>query len=106
LVLCQRPLRLSARDGEQWLREQAASVLADDPAGRVQVTTLRSLSPAWPLAWDYLITIEPCASLDAAAVSRGRAFIELLGDLRVLGMHPDVVVADDARITGLGAGRV
>jgi hypothetical protein len=80
-------------------------VLTDGPAGQVEVTTPRSLSPAWPRGWDYLITIGPRASVDAAAVSDGRAFIDLLAELRALGMHPNVVVADDAHIVGLGARR-
>ena len=97
LVLCCRPMQLSPHDAEAWLRAQARGVLADGTAAQIHVTTLTGASTAWGRAWDYLITIEVRSDACAATVVNGDACARLLGDLRLMGMLPNVVVADDAR---------
>ena len=47
--------------------------------------------------WDYLIAIDLRAGGDAGIVVDGAACAGLLGDFRLLGMRPSVVVANDER---------
>ena len=105
LVLCCRPMRLSPDDAEAWLRAEVGGVLADGTAAQIHVTTLTGASAAWGRAWDYLITIEVSADACAGTVVSGDACASLLGDLRLMGMHPHVVVADDARTVVLAGER-
>ena len=62
LVLCGRPMHLSPRAAEEWLREEVGRLLTD-----------------------------------AGILVDGAACAALLGDFRLFGMRPSVVVADDER---------
>ena len=97
LVLCGRPMHRSPRAAEEWLREEVGKLLTDGAVTQIEVTTLGSASLRWGRQWDYLIAIDLRAGSDAGILVDGAACAALLGDFRLLGMRPSVVVADDER---------
>jgi len=97
LVLCGRPMHLSPRAAEEWLRKEVGCLLADGAVTQIEVTTPGSASLRWGRQRDYLIAIDLRAGSDAGILVDGAACAGLLGDFRLLGMRPSVVVADDER---------
>ena len=93
--LCGRPMHLSPRAAEEWLREEVGKLLTDSAVTQIEVTTLGSASLRWGRQWDYLIAIDLRAGSDAGVLVDGAACAALLGDFRLLGTRPSVVVADE-----------
>ncbi len=90
-------MHLSPSDAEKWLRAEVSGLMADRAVAQIQVTTLASASATWSHAWDYLIAIELRQGASASVAISAGACVDLLGDLRSLGMKPNVVVAADDR---------
>ncbi len=95
LVLCSRPLHLAADDADKWLESELRGLLANDLVARIDFVALASASLAWGRQWDYLLEIDLREGSDPNVVVRSPACSGLLGDLRLLGMRPTVLVADD-----------
>ena len=104
LALCGRPMRLSPRAAEEWLREEVGKLLTDGAVTQIEVTTLGSASLRWGRQRDYPIAIDLRAGSDARILVDGAACAGL-GDLCLLGMRPSVVVANDERSVVLGERR-
>ena len=83
-----------------WWRSSScvAELLTDGAVTQIEVTTLRSASSRWGRQWDYLIAIDLRAGSDAGVLVDGAACAALLGDFRLLGMRPSVVVADERSV--------
>ena len=90
-------MHLSPRAAEEWLREEVGKLLTGGAVTQIEVTMLGSASLGWGRRWDYLIAIDLRAGCDAGILVDGAACAALLGDFRLLGMRPSVVVADDER---------
>lgn len=95
LVLCGRPLHLAADDADRWLESEVRDLVADDLVARIDFISLSSASLAWGRQWDYLLEIHLREGSDPNALVRSAACSGLLGDMRLLGMRPTVLVADD-----------
>ena len=98
-------MHLTAKDAATWLESEVRELLADDFATRIHFISLSSASTAWGRQWDYLIEIDLREGSDPNAVVRSAACASLLGDLRLLGMRPTVLVADEEHEITLMAGR-
>ena len=97
VVLCGRPMHLSLRAAEEWLREEVGKLLADGAVTQIEVATLGSASLRSGRQWDYLIAIDLRAGSDARILVDAAACAGLLGDFRLLGMRPSVFGANDER---------
>jgi hypothetical protein len=97
LVLCARPAHLTGDEADEWLRSEVRELLADHGVTRIDFVLLASASVAWGRQWDYLIEIDLRDGTNPNALVRSPSCAGLLGDLRLLGMRPTVLVVDDDR---------
>ena len=91
LVLWRRPDHLSAEEAERWARSEVRALLADGGIRSAELTRLESASPRHGCDWDWVLELE-VADPVRDCIDRG-ACAEWLGDLRLLGMRPAVLLA-------------
>jgi hypothetical protein len=91
LVLWSRPHHLSTEEAEQWARSEVRALLADRAIRSAQLARLESASPRHACDWNWILELD-VADPVRDCVDRG-ACAEWLGDLRLLGMRPVVVLA-------------
>jgi hypothetical protein len=91
LVLWSQPQHLSAEEAERWARDEVRALWAADAIRSMQLTRLGSASPRHGNEWSWLLELEVTGHV-RECVERGPC-AEWLGDLRLLGMRPTVVVA-------------
>ena len=94
LVLWNRPHHLTAAEAERWARDEVRALRATDAIRSARLTRLESASPRQASDWRWLLELELTGSV-RDCVERGPC-AEWLGDLRLLGMRPAVVVAAEA----------
>ena len=92
LVLWSRPDHLSAEEAERWARAELRAVVASDGVRSAKLKRLDPASPRYGGGLHWLLELE-VAGPARECVENGR-FAEWLGDMRLLGMRPEVVVAD------------
>ena len=95
LVLCQHPDHLPHEEAEAWLGQEVESVLGNEELREARLTRLGPASPQGASSFDWLVEFPLEAGSDSAALQRGGALSDLIGDLRLLGMAPAVLLADD-----------
>lgn len=79
---------------ESWL-ETELGPLGGDGVDRIHLSRLRSASPRFSATCAWMIELD-CRSAEAAcAAVGGGPGAMLLGDLRMLGMHPSVALVED-----------
>jgi hypothetical protein len=95
LIFIQPPRHGAAAETESWLREELAS-LGRDGVDRIELRRLRGASRRSSALFAWMVELD-CRSAEAAcaAVGEGPGMM-LLGDLRMLGMHPSVALVEDA----------
>ena len=76
------------------MRAEVRALRAADAVRSAQLTRVESASPRQPCEWRWLLELELTGSV-RDCVERGPC-AEWLGDLRLLGMRPAVVVAAEA----------
>jgi hypothetical protein len=96
LIMCRRPLHLPRADAERWIQAEASRLLEDPAVARVRFTPLQSAALAWPRVSDWMLDVEIDPKHSPHDAVRRNSCRELLGDLRMLGMQPSVVVVGDA----------
>jgi hypothetical protein len=94
LVLWSRPSHLTDEEADGWARSEVRALLAGDAVTKAELTRLESASPRHRGDWGWLLALE-LAVPAAEFVEHGRC-AELLGDLRLLGMRPAVMLAAGA----------
>lgn len=95
LIFIGLPRYGAATDTESWLHGELVS-LGREGVDRVQLRRLRSASPHLAATCAWMVELE-CDSPEAALAAVGDgAGMMLLGDLRMLGMHPSVALVEDA----------
>lgn len=78
-------------------REEVGRLLAIEGVRCAELTRLRDASPRYGRDWDWMLELHLTAGTDAhQCVDHHGACREWLGDLRLLGMRPSVLVADGA----------
>jgi hypothetical protein len=91
MILWTRPSHLTAEEAERWARDEVRALLEADAVRRAELTRLESASARHGCDWDWLVELE--IGLPARdTVDRGPC-AEWLGDLRLLGMRPAVLLA-------------
>jgi hypothetical protein len=93
LVLWSRPAHLSAAEAERWARGEIRALLADDGVRSAELTRLENASPRHESDWKWLLELQVAGSA-GECLERGPC-AAWLGDLRLLGMRPTVIVAGD-----------
>jgi hypothetical protein len=80
---------------ESWLQKELDPLGGNNGVDRVELRRLRSSSPHFSETCAWMIELH-CRSAEAAraAVGEGPGLM-LLGDLRMLGMHPSVALVED-----------
>jgi hypothetical protein len=94
LVLWSHPPRLSAEEAERWTRAEVRALLSGGAVRSAELTRLESASPRHGSDWRWMLELEVAGPVRDCVESGPCA--EWLGDLRLLGMRPAVVVADHA----------
>jgi hypothetical protein len=94
LVLWGRPSHLTTEETERWVRTEVRALRAGQAVRSVQLTRLESASPQHGRDYDWLLELDVSGPV-RDCVERGPC-AAWLGDLRLLGMKPAVVVAADA----------
>ena len=91
LLLCEQPPRLGRREARAWLCDALAGVARADGVGDVRLVALEQARRA-PHPWEWLAWIEVRDATAPEDVVASARFAELLGDLRIVGMRPEVVI--------------
>jgi hypothetical protein len=94
LLFVGRPNALSETEAVRWMREQVAPLARMEPVSRLEVTRLQAPALRGGRDWEWLIEMYCERGEDAARAARDPACRDLVADLRLLGMHPSLVLAD------------
>jgi hypothetical protein len=101
MLFVRRPSVLTEAEAIRWMRDHAAHLAAEIAVERVQLTRLQTPAVHGGGDCEWLIEMH-CDSDEAATrAARDRACRELIADLRLLGMHPRLVVADGGEPRGI-----
>ena len=95
LVICRQPYHLRRQDAETWLAQEVETVLRRDKLQGARLTRLRNPTSETSSSCEWLIEFCVETGASSSALGRGGALRELVADLRLLGMQPTVVLADD-----------
>jgi hypothetical protein len=94
MLFVRRPSALSEAQAGGWMREQAAQLAGATAVDRVQLIRLQDPGAHGGGDCDWLIEMH-CQSGEAAvSAARDQVCRDLVADLRLLGMHPRLVLAD------------
>jgi hypothetical protein len=95
VILWTRPYHLTAEEATTWAQQEVGRLLAVDSVGHAELTRLRSVSLRHPRDFDWMLEIRVPSGATAHECVNAAAFAEWLSDLRLLGMRPSVLLADD-----------
>jgi hypothetical protein len=98
LVLWTHPLRRSDQEVEDWLREEAVRLHRVPAVRRLALTRLARASDRHARPADWLLEIELDSDVRGEDCVDDPLFAQWLGDMRLLGMRPQVVLADRTQI--------
>jgi hypothetical protein len=101
LALFRDPHHLDRADARAWLTRELEAVLRSDELESGTLTRLGSASAAATNTYDWLLELRVGPSVTPAKAGSSSAFADLIGDLRLLGMGPTVVLADDRDVVEL-----
>jgi hypothetical protein len=94
MLFVRRPHVLSPEEASRWMREQAAALAGARAVERVELIRLRAPGLGGAADCEWLIEMHCERGEDAAHAALDAACRDLVADLRLLGMHPRLVVAD------------
>ena len=91
IVLWTRPHHLTAEEAERWTRHEIGALVTVETVRGAKLTRLESASARHSCEWDWLLELD--IDLPARDVVDRGPWAEWLGDLRLLGMRPSVLLA-------------
>jgi hypothetical protein len=94
LIFWTQPLHLSAAEADAWVRGELRKVTGLAGVERAELTRLRSGSERFGAPHDWMLELHLTPGAAPADCVAAQPCAEWLGDLRLLGMSPAVVVAD------------
>jgi len=94
MLLVRRPYHLSDEEADRWMRSEAKALTGVPDVERVEVSRLLSPAARDAREWDWLIELHFARAEDATRAARDEACRDLIGDLRLLGMRPRLVMVD------------
>jgi hypothetical protein len=95
VLIWSRPYQLSGEEAERWVRAESARLLGLDAVERAELTRLSAASESHAQPWDWMLELHLVEGADARACADGAALRDWLGDLRLLGMRPQIVLAGE-----------
>jgi hypothetical protein len=100
LVLCELPVQLRHREAHRWLRGALATTAAMSCVRDVRLFALDHAEGA-PRTWRWMAGIDLDDTTSAGDVLRRGPLADLLGDVRLVGMRPVLLIVrdDGERIT-------
>lgn len=98
LVLWTRPQHLSATEADAWIRAEIDRLRAVRGVRELELTRLATASLAEPREWDWMLELRPVPGADPGLCVQSPAWRDWVGDLRLLGMRPTVLLADTAGV--------
>jgi hypothetical protein len=99
LVVWTRPRHLSTEEADDWVEPAIARILVLDGLAWAELTVLESAAVRYWREWDWLLELHLAAGVDRQDWLARDAWVDWMADLRLLGMRPQVMVADDRRRT-------
>jgi len=97
MLFVRRPYHLSEHEADRWMRSQAAALAAARPVKSVELSRLQSPAARSGGDWDWLIEMHLSRAEDALHAAREPVCRDLVGDLRLLGMNPSLLLVDGTR---------
>jgi hypothetical protein len=94
LIFWTQPPHLSAAEAEAWVHAEVGKVTGLAGVERAELTRLRSGSERFGAPHDWMLELHLAPGSAPDDCVEARPCAEWLGDLRLLGMRPAVVVAD------------
>ena len=94
LVLWSRPRHVSSEEAERWARAEILALLRADDVQSAQLTRVASASARHGAEWSWLLELDVAGPVTQFVQRRPCA--EWLGDMRLLGMQPRVMVAAES----------
>jgi hypothetical protein len=104
LVMWTEPMHLSRAEAESWVRLESRRLLEQDGVECLELARLAPASDANAQPFDWLLDVRLLAGSTAAACVEAPLFSDWLGDLRLLGMRPVVMLVGDATAVGRDRG--
>ncbi len=89
------PAQLRHGAAHTWLLDSLTEVAALSEINDVRLTTLER-TPQLARAWPWMATLDLSNDADPDALLRRGPLADLVGDMRLIGMHPEVLVVPDA----------
>ena len=102
ILLCERPRHLNREESVVWLREATAGLVDGTAVVSLRLTELDSPSEHWSRTSDWMLEGKLAEDVDAQRLVESRQWRELLADLHLLGMRPELAVADARNSSLLG----
>jgi hypothetical protein len=96
-LFVRRPYHLSDSEADHWLRSQATPLAATAAVKKIEVSRLRNPAARGGGDWDWLIEMHCDGVEQAQRAAREEVCRDFIADLRLLGMHPRLVLADATR---------
>ena len=93
LVLWSRPRHVSSEEAERWARAEIVALLRADDVESAQLTRIASASARHGGEWSWLLELEVAGPTQFV---KRRPCADWLGDMRLLGMQPRVMVAAES----------
>jgi hypothetical protein len=94
LIFWTQPPHMSAAEADAWVRGELRKITGVAGVGRAQLTRLRSGSERFEAPHDWMLELHLTSGTVPSECVEAQPCAEWLGDLRLLGMRPAVVVAD------------
>ncbi len=91
VLLCALPAKLSHEVAHDWLMGELASV-ADMPAVRDACLATLGGSQQAPRSWPWMVRVDLDDATDFDTVLRRGPIADLIGDLRLIGMRPEILL--------------
>ena len=94
LVLWSRPQHVTSEEAERWAQTEILALLRADDVQSAQLTRIESATARHGADWSWLLELEVAGPVTQFVTCRPCA--DWLGDMRLLGMQPRVMVAADS----------
>ncbi len=95
MIFWNRPQHLTVEEADAWVREELRRLTGIEGIARAELTRLTSASERHGRPHDWMLELHLAAGAQASDCLGSQVCAEWLGDLRLLGMRPSVMVADD-----------
>ena len=93
-MLVSPPYHLKLDEAEDWLRGELRPVAAGPGVRSALISRLQAAGGRATPEWGWLVELEFETASDARGAAGDLPWVELMGDLRLLGMRPTVALVD------------